>query len=194
MMAYKTVDRLGLRPFLRLLFRIEVNGAERIPEHGACIITANHESLADPFILGVATRRKIRYMAKAELFRFWPLGAAMRAFGTFAVERGAGHREAISAAAQLLEVGEVLGIFPQGTSKRIDPRPYRRGAARLALATGAPIVPVLLVGTRGILRPGFPKVRIFVGEPIHVERGRSTVAEAGRLMERVERQILDLAA
>jgi 1-acyl-sn-glycerol-3-phosphate acyltransferase len=153
MIAYKTVDRLGLRLFLRLLFRIEVNGAERIPEHGACIITANHESLADPF-LGIAIRRKVRYMAKAELFRFWPLGAAMRAFGTFAVERGAGDRAAISAAAQLLGGGEVLGI----------------------------------------LRPGFPKVRIFVGEPIHVERGRSTVAEAGRLMERGERQILDLAA
>jgi len=192
--AYHAVDRLGLRPFLRLLFRIKVQGAERIPERGGCILTANHESLADPFILGVATRRKIRYMAKAELYGFWPLRVAMRAFGTFPVERGGGDRAAISEAARLLEAGEVLGIFPQGTSKRIDPRPYRRGAARLALATGAPIVPVLLVGTRGILRPGFPKVRIVVGEPIQVQRARPTVAEARQLMERVERQILDLAA
>ena len=65
-------------------------------------------------------------------------------------------------------------MFPQGTSKQLARRVYRRGAARLALATGAPIVPVRLVGTRGFPRPGRPPTRVLVCEPIHVEPAKPT--------------------
>jgi len=88
----------------------------------------------------------------------------------------------------------VLGIFPRGTSKRLPTRPYHRGAARLALATGAPIVPVRLVGTRGFPRPGRAPVQIVVGEPIVVEPAKPTVAAAKDLTRRVEQTLVEDAA
>ena len=84
--------------------------------------------------------------------------------------------------------GEVLGIFPQGTSKQQRARPWHRGAARLALATGAPLVPVRMTGTRGL--PLRTRVRIVVGRPIPVEQARPTIAAAKALTERLEHAVL----
>ncbi|MHB8470054.1 MAG: lysophospholipid acyltransferase family protein, partial [Gaiellaceae bacterium] len=147
---YAVLDRVGFRPFMRWIYRMELVHAERIPATGGCIVASNHESIVDPFILGVATPREIRYMAKSELFRRRWMAAAMRSFGAFPVERGGGDRVAFSDAAEMLRRGAVLGIFPQGTSKQHAMRPWHRGAARLALTTGVPVVPVRLTGTRGL--------------------------------------------
>ncbi len=173
---------------------MRISGAERIPSSGPVILVANHESLFDPWILALATPRPVRYMAKAELWRFRPVARVLDSFGTFPVERGAGDATAISRAAELLREGEVLGIFPQGTSKRLPSRPYRRGAARLALATGVPLVPVRLVGTRGFPHPGRPPVQVIVGEPIAVTPATPTIEAAKELIERVERTIMERAA
>ena len=83
----------------------------------------------------------------------------------------------------------MIGIFPQGTSKQLPERPFHRGAARLALATGAPIVPVRLVGTRGFLRPGRRATQVHVGEPIVVPQAKPTVAAARALTAQVERAL-----
>lgn len=152
------------------------------------ILAANHESIWDPFILGVATPREIHYMAKSELFEPRLLGKVMRSLNAFPVERGGGDRAAMSEAGRLLAGGAVLGIFPQGTSKRERQIGWHRGAARLALATGAPLVPVRLTGTKPLLRP--TRVRIVVGEPIVVPVGRPTVAAAKELTERLEQAIV----
>ena len=187
MNLYALLHRSGFRSLVRALYRVEVVGGERIPARGGCILASNHESVVDPFILGVATTREIRYMAKLELFRNRVLAAAMRALGAFPVDRGGGDRVAFGEAAQLLANGEVLGIFPQGTSKQLLDRRWHRGAARLALVTGAPIVPVRMTGTRAL--PLRTRVRIHVGEPIAVEQARPSVLAARELTERIELEV-----
>jgi 1-acyl-sn-glycerol-3-phosphate acyltransferase len=194
---YRTVGFHVTDPLLRLLYRAEVAGADRIPARGACIVAANHESNVDPFVLGLATPRVIRYMAKAELYDHPLVAAVMRGFAAFPVERGRGDAGAVTRARELLEAGELIGIFPQGTCRPLRRRPYHRTAAKLALATGAPIVPVALVGTERILRPhrvrvGLPKVRVLVGRRIDVPHERPTLARARELTRIVERSIEEL--
>ena len=188
MNLYDVLHRSGFRRFMSRLYRIEVVGREHIPPNGGCILASNHESIVDPFILGVATTREIRFMAKVELFGNRAVAATLRALGAFPVERGGGDRAAFSEAAELLRRGEVLGIFPQGTSKQHVSRRWHRGAARLALVTGAPIVPVHMTGTRAL--PFRTNVRIVVGSPIVVEPARPSVAAAKVLTERVEQAVL----
>jgi 1-acyl-sn-glycerol-3-phosphate acyltransferase len=194
---YRALHALGFREFMRTLYRIEVAGAERIPAGGPCILASNHESLLDPFFLGVVTPRTIRFMAKHDLWRHRPVGFFMDALGGFPIERGAGDAAGVRHGVTLLERGEVLGLFPQGTALPYRTRPYHRGAARLALVTGAPIVPVCMVGTERALRPsrvklGLPKVRILVASPIRTERGKPTVAAARALTHRIEDAITEL--
>jgi 1-acyl-sn-glycerol-3-phosphate acyltransferase len=185
---YGLLQRAGFSGLMRRLYRIEVIGGEHIPAEGACILAANHESVVDPFILGVATAREIRYMSKAELFRNRAVAATMRSLGAFPVERGGGDRVAFGEASELLHAGEILGIFPQGTSKQRIERRWHRGAARLALVTGAPIVPVRMTGTRAF--PLRSRVRIFVGRPIVVEQARPSVAAAKSLTTKIEEAVL----
>jgi 1-acyl-sn-glycerol-3-phosphate acyltransferase len=187
---YDVLERTGFRRLITALYRVELRGAERVPATGGVILVANHESLFDPWLLALATPRPVRYMAKAELWRYPLIGRTLDAFKAFPVERGTGDSTAISNAAELLRRGEVLGMFPQGTSKQLARRIYRRGAARLALATGAPIVPVRLIGTRGFPRPGRPPTRVLVGEPIHVEPAKPTLVAAKALTQRVERELV----
>ena len=127
-------------------------------------------------------------MAKSELWTYRPVARAIESFGAFPVERGTGDATAISVAAPCSR-GEVLGMFPQGTSKRRPSRPYHRGAARLALAIGAPVVPVRMSGTEACRRPGRPPVEIVVEEPIAVEAAKPTVAAAKELTRRLEQTI-----
>ncbi len=187
MNAYRLLHRIGFRDLLRRLYRIEVVGAERIPASGPAILVANHESIWDPFVLAAATEREIHYMAKSELFRTRPLAAAMRALNAFPVERGGGDRTAMGEAARLLASGALLGMFPQGTSKPERQHGWHRGAARLALVSGAPVVPVRLAGTRPL--PRRTRIRIVVGEPVFVPVARPTVAAARALTERLEQAV-----
>jgi 1-acyl-sn-glycerol-3-phosphate acyltransferase len=186
---YRFLERMNFRGIARRLYRVTITGADRIPSRDAVILVANHESMFDPWLLALATPRPVRYMAKSELWRIPLVGRALDAFGTFPVERGTGDGTAMSRAASLLHEGEVIGIFPQGTSKQLPERPFHRGAARLALATGAQIVPVRLVGTRGFLRPGRRATQIHVGEPIVVQQAKPTVAAARALTAQVEQAL-----
>ncbi len=198
MILYELLERIGFRAAASRLYRVEVAGADRIPR-GPAILVANHESMIDPWILGLATPRPIRYMAKADFFQNPLLRAVMNAFGTFPVERGTGDTGALGQAGRLLDEGQVLGIFPQGTVLPYRRRPWHRGAARLALLTGAPVVPVALVGTERALRPGrpkvgLPKIRVLVARPLEVIRQRPTIAAAKALTSRFEETISELRA
>lgn len=197
MNLYTALDHVRFRPFAKWLYRVRIHGAEEVPPAGPCILVANHESLIDPWILGLVTPRPIRYMAKAEFFRNPVARAVMEAWGTFPVERGTGDHAAVGAAGQLLEQGEVLGIFPQGTCLPYRDRPWHRGAARLALVSGAPVVPVALIDTEKALRPhrvrlGRPHIRVYVARVVQVERQRPTIAAAKALMRRIEEAVAEL--
>jgi 1-acyl-sn-glycerol-3-phosphate acyltransferase len=185
--AYRLLHRSGFRGLLRRVYRIEVAGTERIPGGGGAILVANHESIWDPFVLGVATEREIHYLAKAELFRWRPLAAVLRSLNAFPVERGSGDHGAMREAVRRLRAGEQLGVFPQGTSKLERQNGWHRGAARLALASGAPVVPMRLTGTRPL--PWRTRIRIAVGEPITVEPGKPTIVAARALTERFEEAV-----
>jgi 1-acyl-sn-glycerol-3-phosphate acyltransferase len=196
---YTLLERIHFRRWFARLYRVELRGAEQIPATGPVILVANHESMIDPWLLGLATPRPIRYMAKAELWRNPVLRRVMGWFGTFPVDRGSGDRSSVGRGAELLHAGEVLGIFPQGTCLPYRDRPWHRGAAKLALATGALIVPVCIVGSEKALRPGKPKlglprITVLVGTPIAVAAGKATIAAARELTGRIEHAIEDARA
>ncbi len=180
-----TPEEIGFRGALRRLYRIEVVAAERMPATGGAILVANHESMLDPWVLAIATPRPIRYMAKAELFRYRPLAAALR---TLDVPRRARDRRprCRRRGGPAPSQREVLGIFPQGTRAGAATG-WLRGAARLALATGAPIVPVRLAGTRPLPLP--TRIRIVVGQPIQVPVARPTIAAARSLTSQLEEAV-----
>lgn len=189
MIVWVISERLRLRGALRRLYRVKVRGAEHLPL-GACILVANHESVIDPLFLALATHRRVRFMAKAELWRYPLVRSGMDAFGAFPVERGNGDTRAMARAGELLAAGEVLGVFPRGTSRPAGTRVWQRGAARLALASGAPLVPVRLRNTRQVV----PRrsVEVHVGEPIVVEPGPPSIAAARELTARAESAVKEL--
>jgi 1-acyl-sn-glycerol-3-phosphate acyltransferase len=163
-----------VRPLVRLFYRGGGSGWERIPVRGPAVLAPNHDSVLDGFVMALLTKRVIHWMGKAELWRYPLLGRAMQALGAFPVERGAADENAIARGLELLRRGELIGVFPQGTCLPYRSRPFRRGAARLALAAGAPLIPIALINTERAIRPGklklgFPKVLVLVGEPLAPE-------------------------
>lgn len=195
--VYTVVERI-LRPVLTFVYRVKITGREHVPDSGPCILAANHVSVMDGFFLGIAVTRQVRFMAKAELHRVPIVKQILEGAGAFPVERGADAGRAIAAGVTLLEQGAVVGVFPEGTSLPDRKRGYKRGAARLALATGAPLVPVALVGTHLTLEPRthrvrLPQVRIVIGEPIIVPRQEPTEEAATQLTARLQAAIEELS-
>ncbi len=156
---YATV-RFLLAGMLRVWFRLRVSGREHIPSDGPAIIAPNHKSFLDAFFVGVATRRHVRYMAKTEIFR-GPLAWLLVRLGAFPVRRGGADAEAIRTARAILEQGGIVVLFPEGTRVE-DPDALgapHHGAGRLALETGAPIVPAAITGTAHLWFGPIPKPR-----------------------------------
>ncbi len=156
---YVTVLTLS-KILLRLWFRVRIYGRERIPCSGPAIIAPNHKNFFDVFFVGMATRRRVRYMAKIELFK-GPLGWLLLRLGAFPVRRGDADSEAIETAAQILAGGGLVVMFPEGT--RVEQpdalgSPHH-GAGRLALRTGAPIVPAAITGTSHLWRGAIPQTK-----------------------------------
>jgi glycerol-3-phosphate dehydrogenase (NAD(P)+) len=165
------IVRFTFQPFFRVYFRLSRIGREHIPAKGPVIIAANHRSFLDPFVIATMARRPMYYVAKKELFnRRWQAWI-LNNLGAFPVDRGAGDADTIRTAKAILDRGDIVLIFPEGT--RIRPGALgkpRRGVGRLALESGAPIVPVAVIGTETVrrgwrIRPH--KVRIRAGRPLH---------------------------
>ena len=152
--------RVILTPPIRGPLRIRVAGREHLPTKGPAIITPNHKSFVDIFLVGIATHRHLRFMAKSELFK-GPLAWLLPRLGAFPVERGQGDVASFVTACAILEQGGVVVVFPEGT--RVDEADAlgmpHHGAGRLSLATGAPIVPVAIAGTANLLIGPLPKPR-----------------------------------
>jgi glycerol-3-phosphate dehydrogenase (NAD(P)+) len=183
--------RVPLQLFFHVYLRMSRIGREHIPAQGPAIIASNHRSFFDPLIIATMTRRPMYYVAKRELFDLHPrLGWLLSALGAFPVDRGNGDQDMIATAKELLARGELVLIFPEGTRTRPGPlaRP-RRGVGRLALETGAPVIPVAIFGTDAIrrgwrLRPH--KVRVRAGRPLLFPRvDVSTPAAAGAVTDRI---------
>jgi 1-acyl-sn-glycerol-3-phosphate acyltransferase len=140
----------------RALFKIEFHGVENVPLEGACIITPNHVTYADPIWITIPMPRRIYYMAWHKPFKIPILGQLMKMFGAFPVNLdvatdASAQREAI----ELLRKGLALVIFPEGGRTRTRKlMPFKMGAFRLALANGIPIVPVTINGAETIWPAG----------------------------------------
>jgi glycerol-3-phosphate dehydrogenase (NAD(P)+) len=178
--------RAVVQSFFHLYFRLSRIGREHIPQSGPVIFAANHRSFFDPFAIGLCLRRPLYYVAKQELFRYNRLLAwLLNALGAFPVNRGAADGDMLETARAILERGDCVLIFPDGTRTRPGAlgRP-KRGVGRLALETGAPVVPVAIIGTEAIrrgwrIRPH--KIRVRIGPPLtfpKVEKASPQLAAA----------------
>ncbi|MBH5317980.1 1-acyl-sn-glycerol-3-phosphate acyltransferase [Paenibacillus sp. GSMTC-2017] len=158
-MLYRIAQFL-LRMIYTLIFRLEAKGLHHIPNEGPVILASNHISNFDPPTIGVKVPRKVHFMAKEELFKVPVLGPLIRAVGAFPVKRGGVSKDAIKSAITLVKSGEVMGIFPEGSRSNVGAA--KKGAAMIAIRSGAVIVPVAIVGN---YKP-FRKTLVIYGEPI----------------------------
>jgi 1-acyl-sn-glycerol-3-phosphate acyltransferase len=179
---------------IRAMYRLEVAGADRLPVTGPMVIAPNHDSVLDGIVLGAAISRELRFLAKAELWQSRLLGWVLDGLGAVGIQRGYGDHLALARMRQALDAGQAVAIFPQGTVR--GESVWHRGAARLALVTGAPLVPVRLIGTAQALsrgRIGFPRLRVIIGEPITVARAQEEPVAATKLTERLRTAVESLA-
>lgn len=174
-----------LVPFFLVYFRMQRIGREHLPSSGPLLLASNHRSFIDPFVIGTLVRRPVYYMAKRELFEKRWQAWALNALGAFPVDRGAGDTAAMDTARAILERGDCVVVFPEGTRiRRGTLGEPKRGVGRLALETGAPVAPVTVVGSDAVrrgwrIRPR--KIRIRVGPPLRfpiVERCSPALAAA----------------
>ncbi|MFC4808469.1 lysophospholipid acyltransferase family protein [Paenibacillus sp. GCM10023250] len=156
-----SICRSLLRIIYAVLFRFEATGLENIPPTGPVVLCSNHISLLDPPTVGTPVNRKVHYMAKAELFAVPLFGPFIRSLGAFPVKRGGVSKEAIRTAIGLLKEGKVMGIFPEGSRSAGDGA-GKKGAAMIALRSGATVIPVAIIGKYRIFR----KMSIKYGKPI----------------------------
>ena len=197
------VVRLIVGPFVRIWYRLRIFGAEHIPQTGPAVIAPNHKSLYDSFFIAMATKRHLRFMGKSELFEGgW--GRLLVRLGAFPVRRGAADEDALETARVILRQGGLLSLFPEGTRFR-DPatltRP-RRGAARLAIETGSPLVPSAITGTERLFWGPFPRprrVQVSFARAVPSTELEATPEDAAELIEErvwpeVERQFSGLLA
>jgi len=168
------VGRLVGLVLFRVLYRVEVLGAEQVPPEQPVLLVSNHLGLLDgPLVLGAAPR-PASFMVKQELFA-GALGALLRGVGQIAVDRSTGDREALGTALAVLRRGGAVGVFPEGTRGRGDVAQVHQGATWLALQSRAHVVPVACLGTRatGAGRTSLPRLRsrlvVAFGEPFRPE-------------------------
>jgi 1-acyl-sn-glycerol-3-phosphate acyltransferase len=177
----------------RMVYRLRATGVQNLPPEGGFVLASNHISALDPWALGYPLwpHRRLRWMAKVELFKRWWMRTMLDAGGAFPVRRGENDQRAVVKAVEVLREGDVLVMFPEGTRRRPGrerPRPHT-GAARLALAAHVPLVPAALAGTNSLRR--LERWRVAYGRPVAMEDlvglGHRRAAEiiTERLMEEI---------
>jgi 1-acyl-sn-glycerol-3-phosphate acyltransferase len=163
-MAYWVVKFL-LTPIFRFFFRVRVEGLEHVPPSGGAILAGNHLAVFDSFFLPLVLKRRITFVAKAEYFDDPKTAWFFRAVGQIPIKRGGGSasRRALDSAREVLDEGQLFGIYPEGT-RSPDGRLYKghTGVARLALESRVPVVAVACVGTREAQPPGKAIPRLFM--------------------------------
>jgi 1-acyl-sn-glycerol-3-phosphate acyltransferase len=196
--------RATLGRLIRLLYRVEVEGIEHLPDQGPVILAANHRSFMDSIFLALSSPRPISFMAKAEYFDHRLTRWLFTETGQIPVRRGspAGARLALAAASDVLAHDGTIGAYPEGTRSR-DGKLHRghRGPALLAVETAAPIVPVGLIGTDAVQSPNqllprpFKTIRVRYGRPVAVSpdaTGQSKAVRSRTLTDMVMHDIAEL--
>jgi len=196
--------RAVLEALFRVLFTYDCVGEEKVPATGGAIVSANHPSYLDPVLLSLQVKRPILFMAWDALFRVPLLGPMVRLLGAFPVDtRKGGGRAAYETAKALVQEGHVVGIFPEGKRSRAGwmEEELRAGAARLALETGAPLVPATIAGAFRAWphyqsMPRFARIRVRFHDPIDpapyrgLGQEEATAALLAELRRRVERTLM----
>jgi 1-acyl-sn-glycerol-3-phosphate acyltransferase len=190
--------RAAVEGFCRLYFRLQVSGKEHVPRYEPYILAPVHRSNIDTLLVCAVTKRRLRYMGKDTLWRHGWSAWLMTTLGAFPVRRGSADREALRICQEVLERGEPLVMFPEGT-RQAGPvvETVFDGPAYLAARMGVPIVPVGIGGSarampRGsrFLRP--VRTAVIVGPPIRAERsatGRVTRSSVRRLSEQLRNEV-----
>jgi 1-acyl-sn-glycerol-3-phosphate acyltransferase len=165
-----------LKPLLRGIYRIRVEGLESVPKRGPAIIAANHLSFLDSFFIPlVVPKRRVTYLAKADYFKSWKTAWFFKMVGQIPMDRSGGSKSkaALDTALGVLKEGKLLGIYPEGTR---SPDGYlyrgRTGVARLALTAGVPVIPVGLVGTVEVMPKDAKMPRLSGRQTVRVKYGR----------------------
>lgn len=176
--------------FCRLFWRLEVHGREHIPATGPFILSPVHRSNIDTPLVAACTSRRVHYMGKQEMWKYKLSAAFFTAMGGIPVNRGAADRDALRKCVEVINHGEPLVIFPEGT-RRSGPvvEEMFEGAAYVATKTGAPIVPVGIGGSEPAMPKGAKFIKpvkcvLVIGPPVHPEPG-----EAGKAPRRAVREL-----
>lgn len=169
---YRVVSGI-VAAFCRVFWRLRVEGREHVPRAGAYIVAPVHRSNIDTLVVSVVSRRRLRFMGKDTMWKYKLPGRLFTALGAFPVHRGTADREALRRCIEVVEAGEPLVIFPEGT-RQSGPvvQPLFEGAAYVATRTGVPIVPVGIGGSEAAMPKGAKMlrpvpVRVVVGEPLY---------------------------
>ena len=180
----------GGRPTSRWIIRrrydVRVHHAERFPERGPAVVTANHIGVIDGPLMAIFAPRPVHALTKIEMFE-GRLGRFLRLTGQIPLDRFNTDVRAVRTALRVLREGDAVGVFPEGTRGNGELDSFRRGAAYLAMVTGAPVVPLTFIGSRepgghtNSLPPKGARIDIVVGQPIAIDvvpwpRQRSLVA------------------
>jgi len=180
--------KLVIAALSRVLFRLSVVGAERVPREGRLLLASNHLSVLDPALIGAVMPRELDYMAKTELFRIPGFGALIRRLNAHPVDRSGSDSAALRLALRLLGNGRAVLVFPEGTrGTEGHLQPARPGAGMLAALSGAPVVPVYVQGSgralpRGAVLPRPARVTVTFGAPIRfVHTSWNSSSAAARL-------------
>lgn len=170
--VFKTL-RAPARAFVNRFWKINIHGRENLPPRGPMILVANHLGVLDGPLLVIAHPQPAFALAKVELFS-GPLGALLHHVGQISIDRRRADLSGVTRAIHLLRTGGVLAVFPEGRRTGGEVASAQRGAAYLAMVTGAPVIPVALLGTRGVGKttghiPGYhAPVHIAYGSAMHV--------------------------
>lgn len=161
---------------IRALLRLQVLGEDNVPHRGGLVVVSNHVSFIDPILIRITIGRPLFFMAKEELFKNRVAGFFLRYFGAFPISRGSGDRKALKQSLKLLDEGQAVLIFAEGTRSRSGVlRKALPGIALIATKSRAPVLPMAVMGTEQI--QGFggwtlrrPRVKVVFGKPIYLSQ------------------------
>ncbi len=174
-----------------MFYNLEVEGRENISNSGAVIIASNHVSNLDPPAVGAAIKRNIYFMAKVDLFKNHILGTLLRRLGAFPIRRDIADRGAIRYSLEILKSGNALGIFPEGRRNQSDELGTPQlGTAMIAARSGAPVVPVAVMGTRTYEKlKGKRRIKVVIGKPIRLSEKRANKEELKQFSVEIMKEI-----
>lgn len=194
-LTYPPVIVTAKAAFRLLGQRFQMTGTEHVPRSGGVLLAFNHISYVDFVYGGLAANpsgRKVRFMAKRELFDHPAVGPFMRSLHHIEVDRAAGETS-LAVALDHLKSGEAVGIFPEATiSRAMELKEFKTGAVRIAAEAGVPLVPVILWGTQRMMTKDHPRdfsrgktIALTVGEPMHPTTEDNAVAQTAELHRRM---------